>query len=256
MNRRAIFFVSTLIFMSALAPRAAHAQEMEAIEEDSGPSLTVLLKQDTFFGFQGLAQVGVGLTDCLDLTFYTIMWTNPGLGDGAGFNLWTEFGGGVNWEPIEGLSINPQIGILNGVLLSESDQPLAAEGIVPNITATYGNDMGIEANFYLGYYIALRHNDFAGDQRSNFLHYWANAGFAVLPWLSLGVHWEHLIQTTGPASTDSDRERLDENVDVYAWIGPYIEAKAAFGFMRFSVGADIARGSAGDFYQITVGTSL
>ena len=246
MNRQAIFFVSILVFASAFAPGAAHAQEMEAAEEDTGPSLTVLLKQDTFFGFQGLAQAGVGLTDCLDLTFYTIMWTNPGLGaGGGGFNLWTEFGAGVNWEPIDGLSINPQIGLLNGTLLSGSDTPLAAEGLVPNITATYAGDSGLEANFYLGYYIALREGDNEEASKSNFLHYWANAGFAVVDWLSLGVHWEHLIQTVP-----------GDNSDVYAWIGPYIEAKAAIGFMRFSAGADIARGSAGDFYQITVGTSL
>ena len=247
MNRRAIFFVSTLVFASAFAPRAAHAQEVETAEEDSGPSLTVLLKQDTFFGFQGLAQVGVGLTDCLDLTFYTIMWTNPGLGlGGGGFNLWTEFGVGANYTLFDGdLSINPQSGRLNGTLRAGADEPLAAEGIVPNSTMTYADDSGLEANFYLGYYIAIRDNEAPGSQQSNFLHYWANAGFAVIDWLSLGVHWEHLIQTVP-----------GDNSDVYVWIGPYVEAKADFGFMRFSAGADIANGAAGDFYQITVGTSL
>ncbi|MEM1415927.1 MAG: DUF6733 family protein [Myxococcota bacterium] len=235
---------------------SAHAQEATpAVEEDSGPSLTVLLKQDTFFGFQGLAQVGVGLTDCLDLTFYTIMWTNPGLAGGAAsFNLWTEFGVGANYMLFDGdLSINPQIGLLNGNLLSgptgsdpeDVNAPLAAEGIVPNITITYAGDSGLEANFYLGYYIALREGDAEGTQQNYYLHYWANAGYAVIDWLSLGVHWEHLIQTVP-----------GDNTDLYVWLGPYIEAKADFGFMRFSAGADIARGSAGDFYQITVGTSL
>ena len=217
---------------------------MEQSEEGPPTSLTVSLKQDTFFGFHNINQVGVGVTELLDVTFYAILWTRPAFGArGGGADLWTEWGAGVNFGFLDGdLSINPQFGVLNGTLLSGSDRGLVLEGIVPNLTVSYFDGL-LEGQLYGGWYIALR-----DDSANDFLHYWGTAGFVPISWLSFGVHWEHLVQTRGAETNDVE--------DVYMWLGPYIEAKAGSGFLRFSGGVDLAPDDTEDFYQVTVGMNL
>lgn len=252
MQRKRARFATALLTVSAslLFADPAHAQDAAASEEAPASSTSVVIKQDIFFGFHGIAQTAINVGDNLDATFYAILWTRPGFGaGGSGGNLWTEFGGGVNLTLLDGnLSVNPQLGILNGTLLSGAARGLAFEGIVPNLTATYGDGF-FEGQVYAGYYISLR--DLDGSNQNDFVHYWANAGVSVVSWLSAGIHWEHLLQTAGAAS--------DSTEDVYQWIGPYVEARSDAGFIRFSLGADLVEDAAGDgqeFYQLAIGTSI
>lgn len=227
--------------------KLAYGQEMmEASSEGPATSVSVSMKQDIFFGFHGLSQVAVELSEGLDATFYAILWTRPGFGAGlTGGNLWTEWGGGVNFDLLDGnLSVNPQIGLLNGTLLSGSSRGLAIEGFVPNVTITYGDGF-LEGQIYAGMYLALRSlNESANN---DYLHYWANAGVAPIDWLSFGVHWEHLWQTRGAGA---------DTADVYQWLGPYVEARGGPGFLRFAAGIDLVPDDLSDFYQVTVGLTL
>lgn len=92
---------------------------------DRDPSLTVTLNQDTFFGFNPAFNGLIPINEDVDFSLYGIFWTSPSFSSGAlfgdsnGFDLWTEFGGGVNFHFLDGrLQVQPQLGILSGVLLS------------------------------------------------------------------------------------------------------------------------------------------
>ncbi|MGF1510054.1 MAG: DUF6733 family protein [Myxococcota bacterium] len=226
---------------------AETSTEVEESKEGPPTSISVVLKQDIFFGFHAIGQVAVGLNDLVDVTFYTILWTRPGFGaGGGGADLWTEWGPGLNFKFLDGnLSVNPQFGLLNGTLLSGAGRGLFFEGIVPNLTVTYGDAL-FQGQLYAGFYIGLRELD--DSSRNDFIHYWANAGVAPLSWLSIGAHWESLIQTRGAATNEVET--------VYQWIGPYIEARAAMGFIRFAGGADLEPEDTADFYQVSIGLSF
>ena len=228
------------------APLNTHAAESK---EESGPetSIAVSLNQDIFFGFYGTAQVGVGLSDTLDLTFYSILWTIPAFGaGGGGQNLWTEWGAGINFKLLNGnLGINPQFGITNGNLLAGTSRGRAIEGIVPNLTVNYGDGF-FEGQIYAGFYVGIREQ--SDNTRNDFIHYWINAGVAPTSWLSVGAHWEHLVQNFGSATGEVE--------DVYQWLGPYIQASSGVGFIRFSAGVDLTPDDPQDFYKVNVGVTL
>lgn len=254
MGARKLKIIGAVALAACSFAGAARAQDVpaqtpaqiEEVKEGPDTSVSVILKQDIFFGFHGIGQVAVSLTDVVDVTVYAILWTRPGFGaGGGGADLWTEWGGGVNFNLLDGaLSINPQFGLLNGTLLSGASRGLFFEGIVPNLTVTYGDGL-IEGQIYAGFYIGLRELD--DSSRNDFIHYWANAGVAPLSWLSLGVHWEHLVQARGSGSNPDD---------VYQWIGPYVEARAKMGFIRFAGGADVAPDDVADFYQVSLGLNF
>jgi hypothetical protein len=244
----AVFFGHMTLASAALADEIEETGATRggaAAADEPGPSLSVAVNQDNFFGFHVISQVAIPLGDLIDLTFYGIQWTRPGFGaGGGGADLWTEWGLGASFDLLEGdLSINPQFGVLNGTLLSGSNRAFVFEGVVPNLTATYGGDL-FEGQIYAGFYLATR--DQGGSTRNDFIHYWVNAGVIVVDWLSAGVHWEHLVQTRGTR---------DDN-DVYQWIGPYLEAKADVGFLRFVAGVDVAPDDVSDFYKLIVGFTL
>jgi hypothetical protein len=218
----------------AIAPREVVTHEQDPADPHS---ISVGLHQDPFFGFYATATGTYHFRPEFGLSYYTIMWTRPGFGaGGTGANLWTEFGGGVNlvWRD---LSVTPQVGLLNGSLLSGGEGGIVADGIVPNLTATYAGRL-LEGEFYLGYYIALRQ-----PRANDFLHYWVNAGVRALAFLSVGLHYEQLIHTRGGAqSMDS----------LYNWIGPYMQFTAARAAVRFAAGADFADTGRNDFYKVSV----
>src|SRR5690606_14662723 len=43
----------------------------------------VILKQDTFFGFQTIVDAGYEIADNIDFTFYSWLWTNPNFGQSS-----------------------------------------------------------------------------------------------------------------------------------------------------------------------------
>jgi len=216
----------------------------------------VQLKQDTFFGFQTILDAGYEIQDNIDFTFYTWLWTNPNFGQSftgaapGGTGLWTEVGGGLNFRFLDdALSINPQIGMLNGALLSSNvigQDIRAGEGVVPNITANYDDDF-FTAEVYFAYYMATR-----DDRARDFIHTWANAGvrpamfnFENVPVSSIGAHWEHLRQI---------KDRIGNATGtVYHWIGPYVEFALPKNIaLRFAGGVDLKDQVSGDFYQATI----
>jgi hypothetical protein len=216
--------------------------------------------QDAFFGNYTIANAGIAVNDRVDVTFYSILWhteffSQSTLGQGAevpGTGLWTEFGGGLNFKALDGaFNLNPQIGILNGGLLSGgaaagAGGPLAFEGIVPNTIASFDGTF-FESEFYMGYYVATR-----GDRGRNadFLHWWYNAG--IKPWgdmddwkstLSTGIHYENLRNTIADAN-------------LYQWLGPYFQVALPNNLsMRFTAGWDVSETpflQSDNFYKVNL----
>ncbi|MBX3273540.1 MAG: hypothetical protein KF729_24970 [Sandaracinaceae bacterium] len=226
------------------APSAPAAAAAEAPAESSGPrtGFTASLNQDAFFGFYGTAQGTIELTPGVAFSIYTILWTTPSFSanGSGGSGLWTEVGAGVVFSLLDDtLTINPQVGILNGVLLSGADAGVVFDGIVPNLTANYVNDL-FQAQVYFGYYLGLR------EQRTNdFIHYWVNAGLRPTSFLAFGAHFEHLVHSRGAAAGGEH---------LYAWIGPYAEVTVDSFALRFTAGPDIADADTrvGEFYKLTV----
>ncbi len=225
----------------------------------------VILKQDTFFGFQTIVDAGYEIADNIDFTFYSWLWTNPNFGQSSvvsgpagdsvnsgGRGLWTEFGIGLNFRFLnDTLSINPNIGMLNGALLSSEvvgKDIRAGEGVVPNLVVNYDDDY-FTANLYVAYYMATR-----GPRARDFLHNWINVGVkpalfdlgGILPINSVGIHWEHLWAA---------KNRIDSSLEgaVYNWVGPYVE----FGLprnlaLRFAGGFDVKDDVSSNFYQASI----
>jgi hypothetical protein len=225
------------------------------------PSYTVSLNQDSFFGFYPTVNGTVPLGEKADWTFYGIFWTTPSFGTGGGGGLWTEFGTGVNLRSANGvLTANPQVGVLNGKLLSNGAFPVFVEGIVPSLTVNLSSQKW-EGQFYMGYYAALRKGKIPSTDnpnqlidapvQNNFLHWWVNAGYKVSSVVSLGAHYEHL--RSNPS--------VGEASDLYKWFGPYLQATMSNGLtLRFSGGPNVLDRPAADgnnsFYKMTAAFSF
>jgi hypothetical protein len=224
---------------------------------DSRFAASLGFNQDTFFGNYTTLFAGYAINETVDVTFYSILWHSPGLGFAApGFGLWTEFGGGLNFKAMDGaLNINPQIGVLNGGLLSQSIQPVVFDGVVPNLTTSYGDDF-LESEFYMGYYIGTRGRATAGNPQLDFLHWWYNVG--VKPWgdcndwksvLSTGLHYEMLRNTRSGGTAGFNPS------NVYSWVGPYFQVTMPNGLgMRYSAGwnVDNKQVQGTNFYKVNL----
>lgn len=229
---------------------------------------SVVLNQDSFFGFYPTFNGLIPVSDNIDLSFYGILWTTDAFssagpdGDGGtilniGSDLWTEFGIGANFILNDGkLQIKPQVGLTNGFLLSrgvrdEDGVPTGtggnfADGIVPSLTINY-SDETFEAEYYGGYYAALRNRN--DDGSLDFLHTWINAGYKFTSNFSAGAHYELLSNTRAAGGSSGGV--------VYQWVGPYVQFSLKKGFFaRFTAGADIEEGNDGDFYKLAVGMSF
>ncbi len=216
-------------------------------QEDSKFSFDLSLNSDQFFGFYPFFAGSYELNDGLNFTFYGIQWSG---GTGGGWGNWTEFGVGVSFDLSEAISINPQIGILGGNLLSSatSSGAVFGDGIVPNLTIGLDND-NLEGEIYFGYYMPLRDEAPVDGTTWAFIHYWANMGYKVSPFFSLGLHWEHLILSGGSAVVESQ--------DFYQWLGPYVQFSDPDGkaWTRFSFGTDLMEEN-DSFFKLSVGLSI
>jgi hypothetical protein len=229
----------------APAPPVVDGSSTGAVDTDEADeknhAFTISLNQDMFFGFYPTAAISYELSPGVALTSYGILWTRPGFGvdDSGGAGLWTEFGAGAAFSALDRrLRINPQIGMLSGKLLSGGSRPLVGEGIVPNATIDYSDNL-IEAQLYFGYYIAVRE-----PRQNDFVHYWANAGVKAAKFVSAGAHWEHLILA---------RTRGGDAANIYQWIGPYVQFSlpTAAAAIRLSGGFDVADKGQKDFYKVS-----
>ena len=216
-------------------------------QEESKFSFDVSLNSDQFFGFYPFFQGAYQLNDKTAFTFYGILWSG---GTGGGWGNWTEFGVGANFDVGGGLSINPQIGILGGNLLSSgtAGEAILGDGIVPNLTVGLDRDK-VEGQIYVGYYAPLRDNAPSEGTTLSYLHYWINGGYKFSGFFSAGLHFEHLINTGGSA--------VEESTDVYQWLGPYVQfAKPGGGpFARFSFGTDLVEAN-DSFFKLSAGYSF
>jgi hypothetical protein len=229
--------IGLLIIAMVLSVSSIFAQDEKEL------SLSVGLHQDAFFGFYPVVSGSYGLSEKMDFTFYGIMW-GGGLLD-AIVGQWTEFGVGANFKA-GNLDINPQLGLLSGTLLSGSGTGSLIDGIVPNLTVGY-DDKLFEGEFYGGLYTAIN-NTVPGTSTNNYLHYWVSGGVKLLPFMSLGVHFEDLTNTGGVNHENVSRDAAN----VYRWVGPYVQFSdpGGKGAIRFSGGGDIGDG-ASDFYKLS-----
>lgn len=218
---------------------------------------TVTLNQDSFFGFNPSFNGLIPANDKVDFSFYGTFWTRPAFGlGGSGGSLWTEFGVGANFNLDDGkLKVKPQIGITNGSLLSggairtvgttRQRGPAFADGIVPSLTVNYSGEK-IEAEYYGGYYAALRNRDVNG--AADFLHTWFNIGYKASSTVSFGPHYELLSNT---------RSRGGRASKTYEWLGAYVQFSLPKGFFaRLTAGADLDKDNPGDFYKMSVGMTF
>lgn len=226
------------------------AQPLLAQEEDSKFSMNVSLNSDIFFGYYPFFAGSYELSDKLDFTFYGILWSG---GTGGGWGNWTEFGIGVALPVAEGITVSPQIGLLNGSLTSGLGTPTLGEGFVPNLTITTGLEK-FQSEIYLGYYVGL---DKGNDNTNNYLHYWINGGYIVNGFFSAGVHFEQLRFMGGNNYPD------DAAYTYYATVGPYVQFADPNGgaFARFTTGFDLrsdeevtkSAWEQDNFFKLTVG---
>jgi hypothetical protein len=218
-------------------------------QEEKQFNFSAALNSDQFFGFYPTFQGSYGFSDKAAFTFYGILWSG---GTGGNWGNWTEFGIGANFQPAEGLSINPQIGILGGSLLSSGagGPAVFGDGIVPNLTVNLLREK-TEGQFYFGYYAPLRDEAPTLPQGTtlSFVHYWANFGFRASQFFSVGAHFEHLINSGG--------SNVAESTDLYQWLGPYVQFSKPGGgpFARFSFGTDLVEGN-DSFFKLTTGFSF
>jgi hypothetical protein len=234
------------ICLLAILTLAMSFQSASAQGEDKF-SFDVTLNSDQFFGFYPFFQGNYSISDNTDFTFYGILWSG---GTGGGWGNWTEFGIGIGFEPAEGISVNPQVGVLGGNLLSSGTFGTGrfGDGIVPNITI--GLDKAkTEGEIYAGFYAPLRNEAPANGTTLSYLHYWANFGFKASAFFSFGAHFEHLVNTGG--------SEVASSTDVYQWLGPYVQFSKPEGgpFARFSFGTDLVEGN-DSFFKLTTGFSF
>lgn len=246
------------------------AAVLAAAAAQSGPSqrperFTLVMNQDSFFGFYPTFNGLIPVSETVDFSFYGILWTTDAFGTALGSDLWTEFGVGANFLAADGaLAIKPQLGITNGALLSRGALGTGPrntvttlngnnvfDGIVPSLTVNY-SDPSFEAEFYGGYYAALR-NRSENVGALDFLHTWVNAGYKFSSNFSAGAHVEVLANTR----VDTPTGRAS---NVYQWFGPYVQFTLKNGFFaRFTGGIEEGGGAAGnrgDFYKLAAGFSF
>jgi hypothetical protein len=239
-SKATILLLASIFTLSAINTLNAQSEK-----EDKSVKLNISLNSDQFFGFYPFVQGVKPVNDKMNFTFYGIFWSG---GTGGSWGNWTEFGVGLNFMPVEGLSVTPQLGFLGGNLLSSGvAQPgVMGDGIVPNLTMVLdkNNFMG---EFYSGFYLPLRdQTETGGETTLSYIHYWVNGGFKASKFTQIGLHFEHLINSGG--------SNVDESTDVYQWFGPFIQFSDPAGkhFTRFSFGTDFVEAN-DSFFKLTTG---
>lgn len=212
-------------------------------EKDSKVSIGLSLNHDAFFGFNPMLSGAIKTGEKSALTFYGIQW---GAGTAIAWGNWTEFGLGYSFQAGESVTINPQLGVTMGNLLSSYTEGKYAfgDGIVPNLTINLNNSK-LEGQIYAGYYAALRKE---GPTTANYVHYWANFGGKLTSFFSAGVHFENLFREGG-------KNQPSTTSQYYTWLGPYVQFTKGIAGLRLSAGGNLASESAkanfdGDFYKM------
>ena len=232
---------SILSLFACLSISTVNAQTEET--KENKVSIGLSLNHDAFFGFNPMLSGAIKTGDKSALTFYGIQW---GAGTAIAWGNWTEFGLGYSFQAGESVTINPQIGVTMGNLLSSftAGKYAFGDGIVPNLTVNLNNSK-LEGQFYAGYYAALRKE---GPLTANYVHYWLNFGGKLSSHFSVGAHFENLFRQGG-------KNQATTTSQYYTWLGPYIQFTKGIAGLRFSAGGNLAGESAkanfdGDFYKM------
>lgn len=232
---------SILSLFACLSISTVNAQTEET--KENKVSIGLSLNHDAFFGFNPMLSGAIKTGDKSALTFYGIQW---GAGTAIAWGNWTEFGLGYSFQAGESVTINPQIGVTMGNLLSSftAGKYAFGDGIVPNLTVNL-NYSKLEGQFYAGYYAALRKE---GPLTANYVHYWLNFGGKLSSHFSVGAHFENLFRQGG-------KNQATTTSQYYTWLGPYIQFTKGIAGLRFSAGGNLAGESAranfdGDFYKM------
>jgi hypothetical protein len=236
---RKVFSILSLIACLSISTVNAQTEETK----ENKVSIGLSLNHDAFFGFNPMLSGAIKTGDKSALTFYGIQW---GAGTAIAWGNWTEFGLGYSFQAGESVTINPQIGVTMGNLLSSftAGKYAFGDGIVPNLTVNLNNSK-LEGQFYAGYYAALRKE---GPLTANYVHYWLNFGGKLSSHFSVGAHFENLFRQGG-------KNQATTTSQYYTWLGPYIQFTKGIAGLRFSAGGNLAGESAranfdGDFYKM------
>ncbi|MEM9328582.1 MAG: DUF6733 family protein, partial [Bacteroidota bacterium] len=114
-----IALTAALTIGCLLSTTVLHAQD----DDDDKFGMSVSLNSDALFGFYPFFAGSYAINDGLDFTFYGILWSGGTGGEALGWGNWTEFGIGLGFPVGDALYVNPQIGLLNGSLLSTATNP-------------------------------------------------------------------------------------------------------------------------------------
>lgn len=127
---------SILSLFACLSISTVNAQTEET--KENKVSIGLSLNHDAFFGFNPMLSGAIKTGDKSALTFYGIQW---GAGTAIAWGNWTEFGLGYSFQAGESVTINPQIGVTMGSLLSSftAGKYAFGDGIVPNLTVNLNN---------------------------------------------------------------------------------------------------------------------
>lgn len=234
---------SVLIFMISIS--IAYTQE--STKEEKKASFAAHTIHNSVAGFSTVFLGSLPINDKLDLTMYSVFWTNPTFGlepSPGGGDLFIETGIGLGFKLLnDKWFINPSLGFGHGKFLSLGETTLLGEGIIPSVFTTY-NQGKFEFEAYLAYYGALRKG---GPVTRDFLLNWVAPGINAHKRFSVGAYYEQFVLTR---STD-DIIREDS---VYQWLGGYLKLKFDKGiFFRVAAGKNFATnlGQSDEFYKIS-----
>ncbi len=233
-----------LIFI--MSTSLSYAQELTPKKERK-PSFAAQIIHNSAAGFSPVFLGSIPINDKLDLTMYSIFWTNTAFGlepSPSGGDLFVETGIGLGFKLFQDkLFLNPSLGLGHGKFLSLGDTTLLAEGLIPSIFTTY-NQGKFEFEAYLAYYGAIRKG---GPVNRDFLLNWIAPGVDIHKNFSFGAYYEQFVLTR------STNDLIMED-SVYQWLGGYLKLKFDKGIsFRIAAGKNLATnfGHSKEFYKIS-----
>jgi hypothetical protein len=194
-------------------------------------TLTLGIAQDPIFGFYPIVSGSRAIGTNTAFTFYGTFWTLEFLGTNNGFDLYTEFGAGVNFTLADGaLNLNPQLGIIGGRFQSGGNRAVIGDGIVPSLNVTY--TAGAFSVLAGGVYWAPLRRE--GVIQRGFADYYIYPTFALSDFVSVGAHYEHCRNAT----TEGGATSYDT---LYHWLGPFLRFTVKnSASLQFAFGADFS----------------
>jgi len=215
-------------------------------------SFAVDIKHNSAAGFYPVFLGNLELNPTMDLTVYSIFWTNPNFGTpSTGGNLLLETGVGVAFKLLDKkLYLNPSLGIANGKFLAGGSETLLGEGLVPNVFTLY-NHGKFEFEGYVAYYKSIRKGEdrsgIPAVNRDYFLN-WLVPGYKINDNFSVGGYYEQFIASR--ASQDALTGSL------YQWVGGYVKHTWGNKYsIRLAAGANVSNDAFGvgkEFYKANV----